>query len=271
MGGQGSGSQLAKLISWKEIADYLGRDVRTVRRWEEERGLPVHRGPEGKGYTVFAYTQELDVWLHRDGGPEKSQPVAPEVPRGAAAGEVALPKSVKAEPKITGGRLALILVLAVVVVVAAYFAPHLFNPPSKPQAGRTMLAVLPFANLSGDPKQEYFSDGLTEELISELAGLNPERLGVIARTSAMVYKTAPKSIRQIGRELGVEYVLEGSVLRRDSRARVIAQLIRVSDQTHVWAGSYERTTGDIYALEEEVARAIASEIRIGLGPKSEHY
>jgi TolB-like protein/Flp pilus assembly protein TadD len=129
---------------------------------------------------------------------------------------------------------------------------------------RIMLAVLPFENLTGRESHEYFSDGLTEEMISQLGRLNPERLGVIARTSAMLYKRTKKSIQQIGRELSVNYILEGSVRRAAKRARITAQLIQVSDQTHVWAESYERGMGDLLALQSEVARAIANEIRIKL-------
>ncbi len=138
-----------------------------------------------------------------------------------------------------------------------------------PGAGRVMLAVLPFENLSGAEEQEYFSDGLTEEMITRLGGLNPERLGVIARTSAMKYKHTDKSIHEIGRELGVYYVLEGSVRRAGSRVRIAAQLIQVSDQTHLWAESYQRNLGDILALQSDVAQAIASEIRVKLTPQEE--
>jgi TolB-like protein/Tfp pilus assembly protein PilF len=133
--------------------------------------------------------------------------------------------------------------------------------------GRVMLAALPFDNLSGDKKQEYFSDGLTEEMIAQLSRLNPERLGVIARTSAMRYKATKKGIREIGRELGVSYILEGSVRRAGGRVRITAQLIQVSDETHVWAESYERGLGDILKLQSEVARGIAREIRVKLTPR----
>ena len=104
---------------------------------------------------------------------------------------------------------------------------------------KTVLAVLPFEHLSGARSQEYFSDGLTEEMISQLSQLNPEKLGVIARTSAMRYKGSDKSVRRIGEELGVAFLLEGSVRRAGRRVRITAQLIQVSDQTHVWAEKYE--------------------------------
>lgn len=133
--------------------------------------------------------------------------------------------------------------------------------------GRWLLVVLPFENLSGDSTQEYFNDGLTEEMITQLSRLNPEHLRVIARTSAMRYKGAKKSIREIGEELGVAYVLEGSVRRDGGRVRIAAQLIQVSDETHVWAQTYERDLGDILKLQSEVSQAVAKEIRIKLTPQ----
>ena len=127
-----------------------------------------------------------------------------------------------------------------------------------------MIAVLPFENLSGDSQQEYFSSGLTEEMITQLGDLEPNRLGVIARTSAMQYKGAKKDTRQIGRELGVDYILEGSVRREGDRVRITAQLIQVKDQTHLWAKDYDRNLRDILALQSDVAGAIAREIKLKL-------
>jgi len=132
---------------------------------------------------------------------------------------------------------------------------------------RIMLAVLPFENLSNNKSQEYFSDGLTEEMITQLGRMNPERLGVIARTSAMQYKSTTKKLRQIGRELNVSHILEGSFRRVGGRVRIAAQLIQVSDQTHVWAESYERGVSGILALQNDVAQAIARQIRIKLIPQ----
>jgi len=136
--------------------------------------------------------------------------------------------------------------------------------PAAPRAIR--LAVLPFANLTGDPGQEYFSDGLTEEMIVQLGRLDPARLSVIARTSAMVYKRTEKKIEQIGRELGVTYVLEGSARRQGERVRIVAQLIRVQDQAQQWADSYERELKDILALQSDVAKGIARSLAIKLIP-----
>ncbi len=144
---------------------------------------------------------------------------------------------------------------------------QLQNAGAASQSPRVLLAVLPLQDLSDDPTQEYFSEGLTEELITQLGGFDPHGLGVIARTSVTQYKGTTRSIREIGRELQVDFVLEGSVRRANGRVRISAQLIRVSDQTHVWAQSYERDLGDILKLQDEVAGAVANEIRIRIAPK----
>lgn len=137
------------------------------------------------------------------------------------------------------------------------------GPAASPD-GRIMLAVLPFDNLSRDPEQDLFVDGLTEEMISQLSRLNADRLGVIARTSTIRYRRTEKAIGVISRELGVSYLLEGSVRRAGSRVRVTAQLIQSCDESHVWADSYERNLDDVFELQCDVAQAIAREIRVQL-------
>jgi TolB-like protein/Flp pilus assembly protein TadD len=126
---------------------------------------------------------------------------------------------------------------------------------------RAVLAVLPFENLSNNPEQEYFSDGLTEETISRLGQINPEQLGVIARTSSMVYKRTSKSIAEIGRDLGVDYILESSVRREGQQIRITSQLIRVNDQTHLWASTYDRDAGGFLGVQSELGRAIAHQVK----------
>jgi TolB-like protein/DNA-binding winged helix-turn-helix (wHTH) protein/Tfp pilus assembly protein PilF len=135
----------------------------------------------------------------------------------------------------------------------------------QPRVGRVILAVLPFKNLTGDPGQEYFSDGLTEEMSAQLGVLDTQHLGVIARTSAMHYKNSEVPLEQIGRELGVEYVLEGSVRRAPDRVRVTVQLIQVKDRTHLWAHEYDRELRDILALQSEISQEVADEIQLVLG------
>ena len=129
---------------------------------------------------------------------------------------------------------------------------------------RTLLAVLPFENFTGDAGQEYFSDGLTEEMISQLGNLDPVHLGIIARTSVMHYKHSQESIPQIGKDLGVQYVIEGSVRRDSERVRITAQLIQVKDQSHLWAREYDRDLSHLLELQMEIAREVANEIEFSL-------
>jgi TolB-like protein len=131
--------------------------------------------------------------------------------------------------------------------------------------GRLMLAVLPFENLTGDPAQDYLSDGLTEEMIAQLGRLDPEHLGVIARTSVMHYKHTMEQAGQIGRELGVQYVLEGSLRRESDRVRITAQLVQMKDQTHIWSRQYDRELTSLLALQGEIAQETADEIQLTLG------
>jgi len=162
-------------------------------------------------------------------------------------------------------RLITALVLGATFLVSVYFAQRRLRPP-QPQ-GKIMLAVLPFNNLSEDPAQEYFADGFTEEMITQLGRLGQGQLGVIARTSAMQYRNTQRRADQIGRELGVEYLLEGSVHREGDRVRITAQLIQVRDQTHVWAEEYDRDLQDVLILQRDVARSIAREIEVKLTPQ----
>jgi TolB-like protein len=127
-----------------------------------------------------------------------------------------------------------------------------------------MLGVLPFENLSGDPSQEYLNDGLTEETIMRLGQMSPRRLGVIARTSSMVFKQTDKLVAQIGRELGVDYVLEGSVRREGDRVRITTQLIRVQDQIHLWAETYDRQLPGVLDIHSEIGAAIAAHVKLKL-------
>ena len=145
---------------------------------------------------------------------------------------------------------------------------RLHPPPRTPGIQQPpRLIVLPFENLSGNPEEEYFSDGITEEITTQLARRHPEQVAVIGRASAMKYKRRPKSIKDIGREMGAEYVLEGSVRRAADRVRVTAQLIESAPQTHVWAESFESGLPDVLSLQTEVAESIAEEIGGKLGEK----
>ena len=137
---------------------------------------------------------------------------------------------------------------------------------AEPRARKPILAVLPFENLTGDPGQEYFSDGMTEEMIARLGRLYPQRLGVIARASAIRYKNTDKDIDQIGRELGADYVLKGSVRSAGDQVRITVELIQAKDRTHLWADSFEGDRANVLAIHSEVARHIARSLHVELLP-----
>jgi len=134
------------------------------------------------------------------------------------------------------------------------------------QVSAVRMAVLPFANLSGDPEQEYLADGFTQEMITQLGRLHPKGLSVIARTSVMRYKKGDTPIDQIGSELGVDYVLEGSTQREADRIRINAELVHVQDQTQLWADTYERDFSAILAVQSEAAQEIAKALALELLP-----
>lgn len=186
-----------RLDSWKDIAEYLGRDVRTVQRWESERHLPVHRLPGGNKPRVYALESELDVWLRSS-------------------------------------------------------APELTEAPS--------VAVLPFANLTDDKENEYFSDGLADEIINALTRI--PGLRVTARTSSFAFRGKEQDVREIGARLGASTLLEGSVRRFGNRVRISAQHVSAKDGYHLWSESYDRELSDIFEIQDEIARSIALALRV---------
>jgi TolB-like protein len=141
--------------------------------------------------------------------------------------------------------------------IADVYAPSL---TAEPKASRARLVVLPFVNLSGDPAQEYFSDAMTDEIITALASLVPEQLAVIARTTSMRYKGSHKDVARIGRELNVDYVVEGGVRRKNDHTTINVQLIQTSDQAHVFAKGYEAGLRDIFRMHGSIAQDVATHI-----------
>jgi len=139
-----------------------------------------------------------------------------------------------------------------------------------PNNNRVMLAILPFEDLTGGKGDDFFVAGLHDELIAQLGRLRPSRLGVIARTSAVQYAGARKSIDQIGRELHVDYVLDGTVRRANKKFRITAELIQVSDQTHLWVETYEPGMGDVLGLQEDVARRVSQVLSMEFLPDTIH-
>ncbi len=208
-----TGNPADRLDSWKEIASYLRRDVRTVQRWEKKEGLPVYRHLHDKLGSIYAYRNELTDWFNT----RQQSGVA-----GAAAGR------------------------------------------QEGEAQKIKLAVLPFGNLSGAKEDDYFSDGLTEEMITQITRLQASELAVIARTTAEHYDSSSKSLEQMKKDLGVGYVLEGKVRRGGNRVRITAQLIQLKDQTQLWAETYERDLSDVLSVQADIAQAIAREINLAL-------
>src|SRR5689334_18997288 len=153
---------------------------------------------------------------------------------------------------------------AVILVVVGYMSWRRSRDVTSPRSEKIMLAVLPFENLTGDHNKDYLADGLTEETISELGRLQPEQLGVIARTSVMGYKHKDTRLDQIGRDLSVQYVLENSFRESGDHIRLTTQLIQVKDQTHLWSQDYDYPLKDILNVEDDIAKALAQEIRVRL-------
>jgi serine/threonine protein kinase/TolB-like protein/Tfp pilus assembly protein PilF len=159
--------------------------------------------------------------------------------------------------------------LALVMLMSALAAVYTLRPNgsiAEPGDTRAMLAVLPFENLSEDDSQEYFADGLTEEMTAQLGQLQPATLGVIARTSTVRYKRTKATAAQIGQELGVDYLLDGSVRRAGERVRVVAQLVHASKQTQLWSETYERPVTDVLHIQREIADHLVRSLSIKLLP-----
>jgi TolB-like protein/tetratricopeptide (TPR) repeat protein len=278
-----------RLDSWKEIASYLKRSEKTVRRWEETEGLPVHRLLHEKGSSVYAYPDELRSWWESRKLRDAVVAKLPNGQAGPSGTDIAIAEAPPTEPKVsslllhptsdpdsvetatTPGRRAkpfekrsvilvvsvvLVLLGLVVVIVAIKFRQATLQRSSVVRIHS--LAVLPFENLSGDTEQEYFADGMTAELITELAKLSSVR--VISRTSVMQYKHFRKPLAEIARELNVDAVVEGEVLRSQNRVRVTAQLIYAAEDRHIWAETYDRDLRDVVDLQSDVAQSIAKAI-----------
>jgi TolB-like protein/Flp pilus assembly protein TadD len=240
-------SSIERLDSWKEIAAYLKRDERTVRRWEQE-GMPVHRHMHKKQASVYAHKAEIDVWW-------KSGRQRLESPEPAPASK---------RPRLW---LSAALTATGVLALLAFSATGLRERLSRERfsgkfaaANIHSLAVLPLKNLSGDPAQEYLADGMTEELIGRLAGIR--NLRVISRTSVMRFKDTQLLVPEIAKTLGVDAVVEGSVMREGNQIRVHAQLIRAATDEHFWSESYDRDLRDVLALQSDVAQAIARKVEV---------
>src|SRR6202171_5668002 len=251
-----SRSQRQRLEAWKEIASYLGRDVTTVRRWEKREGLPVHRLHHSKLGSVYAFTKELDAWRkERASGAVPCVSDSDFVPATSwLAGRS--PKAIV----LVG--LVLMLAAALIAGLTWFVRERTVSPPAYAGARIRALAVLPLENFSGNPEQDYLSDGMTEALISRLSAIHALR--VISRTSVMHFKGTRKSLPAIGKELDVDAVVEGSVLRSGDKIRITVQLIRANTDEHLWSGTYDRELQDVLALQNDVTYGIARHIKVAV-------
>ena len=154
------------------------------------------------------------------------------------------------------------MLVLITALSLGYFAYSRLQPTHTTSPSNIVLLVLPFENAGANPDEQYFSDGMTEEMITELATLEQQRLRVIPRASALRIKSSGKDVYQTARELNVDYLLESSVFRSGSRVRINSRLIKVSDQSYVWADSYERELRDVLVLQNEVARSISQQIAL---------
>ncbi len=244
-----------RLDSWKEIAAYLNRDITTVQRWEKREGMPVHRHVHEKRGSVYALTDELDGWMQGRRARTNEQDAEPEVETLPAI------PTVHGAPIRRRGRLlfSLAALVCICMTVSAWLVfRHRASVTSAPRI--QSLAVLPLRNLSGDPGQEYLADGMTEALIGRLANIHDLR--VISHTSVMRFKNPQVSIPEIAKTLGVDAVVEGSVIREGDRIRVTAQLIRGSTDQHFWSETYDREMRDALTLESDLAQSIAEKVQV---------
>lgn len=234
-----------RLESWKEIAAYLRRDVRTVQRWEHSEGLPVRRLQHSRSGSLYAYAEELDEWRsRRQAGPAigtaPSPAIAPRLsplPRLAAAAALGL----------------------IALVWWTWPAAHQGVPAAAPIRS---LAVLPLVDFSAGLDQQYFADGMTEAVIARLSTL--PALFVISRTSVMEYRGRVVSIPEIAKTLNVEGIIEGSVTRSGDRVRITAKLIRGATGVALWSETFDRELHDVLALQSDIAQAVARHVQATL-------
>jgi TolB-like protein/DNA-binding winged helix-turn-helix (wHTH) protein len=217
-----------------------------------------------RGYRFIADVSVVDAPTHSNKQPEHRGANLPgPKPETESADQFQSVESMVA-PTVHRLRKRRVIVWLVVALILMTLSLWLFHSRGNGRTGIRSLAVLPLENLSEDPSQNYFADGMTDELITDLAQISALR--VISRTSVMAYKGARKPLPQIARELSVDAVIEGSVLRAGNQVRITAQLIEASSDKHLWSQSYEGELRNTLELQSRVATAIADQIRINLTP-----
>jgi len=271
------------LVSWKEIAAFLNRSERTVKRWERERGLPVHRVPGGERGSVFAYPGELADWLKGKAPELEPEDSAPGNPVGGhavdpAAQHVAAPETAAAAPPAGRRRtisplrvMAWLVPLALTVTLIFYLSgSHAdsrvaaggnrdISSSKVPSLAPDSVAVLPFINARGDPGSDYLSDGITESLIGNLAHI--PHLKVRSRDSVFRLKGKDIQLKDAGNELGVAAVVSGRVTVQADNIEVSVELTDVRDNTEIWGNRYAAKTNGLAKLQQQIAADIAEKLR----------
>jgi TolB-like protein len=276
-----------RLDSWKEIAAFFGRAERTVKRWETDRGLPVHRVPGGGRSAVFAYSDELAEWLKgRAQEIDADDPAPGEVEDHKVDSAVAallpppappapIPDAIKNWPpsRIAAWIVPLLLVAGLVYLSIGHSGVRfktLANPhPSNVEAkdlhlGPDSIAVLPFTNKRRDPSTDYLSDGITESLIGNLAHV--PQLKVRSRDSVFRYKGKDVEVQTVGRSLGVSVVLTGRVMVQGDGVEISTELTDVRDNTEIWGHRYAGKSANLILLQQQIAGDIAGKLRTTLSP-----
>lgn len=216
----------------------------------------------GRGYRFIAPVLGAGV----GSAPEETIPLSPRAAENALGPKIDVSREATRHGWSSPLRLSLLAAFALFFFALGVYLPRSRSRTNaQPSGGRVMLAVLPFENLTGDVGQDYLSEGMTEEMITQLGNLDPPHLGVIARTSVMHYQHSREPLAQIGHELGIQYVLEGSFRRDAGNVRITAQLIQMKDQSHVWARHYDRELKGLLTVQGEIAHEIADEIQLTLG------
>ena len=259
-----------RLDSWKAIAAFFERDERTVRRWEIERGLPVHRVPGSGRGVVFAFTDELEEWLRQPqaqqtepGNPDARRPPDPDP--GSA---IPAPSRAPLLPWLAAGLLAIAVLVGIYFYrQTARFAAHAGSRQLTALArvsnlAQDSIAVLPFNNMSKNANADYLSDGITESLIGNLAHVPSVK--VRSRDSVFRYKGKDVDVRTVGNDLGVSVVVSGRVLLHANTVEVSAELTNVRDNTEIWGQHYTENSADVISLQQRMAGDIAQQLRSSL-------
>ena len=277
-----------QLVSRNEIVDTLwGKDVfvdvdngvnTAIRKLRQAlRDAPdtptfVETVP-GKGYRFIAAVDAVPDALPSPSPPVAAPPSVVGVQTSTSGAKTAAAEDAVGVPTTgVGGRVAArrssaqLVVAALTVATVAGAILWQWRQLANPGTG-LMIAVLPFENLSGDPEAEYLASGLTEDTIVLLGRIDPDRLSVIGRTSMIAYKGTTKSLAEIGRELGTDYLVESSLRAESSQLRITARLIRVRDQVQIWSDSFDSNTSSILGLQQEISAAIAEQVRMRLTPE----